>query len=204
MAGTWTTSGADNASGIRPRGLHAQRTERAGSSVRGCPAPMRHDCYRPPAPGRRAGRPEADVRLRAPHGAGRVVRVWTVEPHAPAVPEWFPPFSSCGSHPAVDSTTISAHRSGTGTAHRWRALEHLEDPGPNRGDVVVLCCPEDSGWPGTGQPVRGPDRLGQGPQTAMPWSPRATSIASISSVSLGRLPSGITRCGPSRSAQPTD
>lgn len=64
--------------------------------------------------------------------------------------------------------------------------------------------PKVRGGLGTGQPVRGPDRLGQGPQTAMPWSPRATSIASISSVSLGRLPSGITRCGPSRSAQPTD
>ncbi len=33
---------------------------------------------------------------------------------------------------------------GTGTAHRWRALGHLENPGPNRGDVVVLRCPEGS------------------------------------------------------------
>ena len=45
-----------------------------------------------------------------------------------------------------------------------------------------------------GQPARWVlDRQGEGPQTAMPWSPRATSTASISSVSLGRLPSGITR-----------
>jgi hypothetical protein len=91
MAGTWTTSGADNATGIRPRGLHAQRTERAGSSVRGCPAPMRHDCYRPPAPGprpscwspgggrptqsspwRRSGGPGVDRRASRP-GGSRVV-----------------------------------------------------------------------------------------------------------------------------------
>jgi len=94
---------------------------------------------------------------------------------------------------------------GTGTAHRWRTLGHLKDPGSNRSDVVVLCCPEGSRVASDrGQPTGGPDDLGEGAQTAMPWSPRATSIASISSVSLGRLPSGITRCGPSRSAQSTD
>ena len=72
-------------------------------------------------------------------------------------------------------------------------------------DVVVLCCPEGSRVASDrGQTARGPDHVGEGAQTAMPWSPRATSIASISSVSLGRLPSGITRCGPSRSAQSTD